>query len=103
MLTHVKTTVKSDANAKVAYKFWLARCFRNGSPEEDLFRAVCANSMKPEVIEPNSRSRQPVLKRTANGAETRLSLAPRRKSNLHTLTVSRHNSGEGCNENDTCA
>ena len=40
------TTDTSDANAALAYNFWLARCFRDGSPEEDLFRAVCANSSK---------------------------------------------------------
>ena len=51
-------TDASDANAALAYKFWLARCFRDGSPEEDLFRAVCANSTKFSV-KPRSRSRQP--------------------------------------------
>jgi replication-associated recombination protein RarA len=48
-------TVGSDANAALAYKFWLARCFHDGSPEEDLFRAVCANSMKIGVRQPPSR------------------------------------------------
>ena len=42
-------TVGSDANAALAYKFWLARCFQDGSPEEDMFRAVCANSIKVGV------------------------------------------------------
>lgn len=40
----------SNANAALAYKFWLARLFRDGTPEEDLFRAVCANSVKSETI-----------------------------------------------------
>ena len=44
MPKHQTRTDKSDANSALAYKFWLARCFRDGSPEEDLFRAVCANS-----------------------------------------------------------
>jgi hypothetical protein len=52
-------TVASDANSALAYKFWLARCFRDGSPEEDLFRAFCANSMKSGV---RSRTRQPDFK-----------------------------------------
>jgi hypothetical protein len=52
----------SDANAALAYKFWRARCFHDGSPEEDLFRAVCANSMKVGV-------RQPPSKRTATKAK----------------------------------
>jgi hypothetical protein len=41
--SHAKT-VGSEQNAALAYKLWLARCFRRGSPEEDLFRAVCINS-----------------------------------------------------------
>ncbi|HEY2016916.1 MAG TPA: hypothetical protein VGH38_25605 [Bryobacteraceae bacterium] len=28
--------------ADVAFDFWLERCFRNGSPEEDLLKAVLA-------------------------------------------------------------
>ena len=36
--------VGPDANSELAYKYWLARCFRDGSPEEDMFRAFCANS-----------------------------------------------------------
>ena len=28
--------------AALAYEFWLARGFRDGSPEEDLLRALCA-------------------------------------------------------------
>ena len=28
--------------ADLAYEFWLARGFRDGSPEEDLLRALCA-------------------------------------------------------------
>lgn len=42
-------TVGSDADSALAYKFWIARCFRGGSPEEDLFRAVCVNSMSSGV------------------------------------------------------
>ena len=42
-------TDASESHAALAYNFWLARCFRDGSPEEDLFRAVCANSMKSGV------------------------------------------------------
>lgn len=30
--------------ADLAYEFWLARRFQNGSPEEDLLRALCAVS-----------------------------------------------------------
>ena len=56
MPKHPTRTVASDANSALAYRFWLARCFRDGSPEEDLFRAVCANSMKSGV---RSRIRQP--------------------------------------------
>jgi replication-associated recombination protein RarA len=48
-------TAGSDANAALAYKFWLARCFHDGSPEEDLFRAVCANSMKIGARQPPSK------------------------------------------------
>ena len=54
----------SHANAELAYKFWLARCFRDGSPEEDLFRAVCANSMNSRITKVESISRQPS---SANG------------------------------------
>jgi hypothetical protein len=46
----------ADANAALAYKFWLARCFYEGSPEEDLFRAVCANS---GAIKPGASPRPP--------------------------------------------
>jgi hypothetical protein len=49
----------SDANAELAYKFWLERCFRDGSPEEDLFRAVCVNSMKVDLLDLSPRLRQP--------------------------------------------
>ena len=28
--------------AALAFEFWLAREFRDGSPEEDLYRALCA-------------------------------------------------------------
>jgi len=48
----------SDANAALACKFWLARCFHDGSPEEDLFRAVCANSIKPNMVKPELQSHQ---------------------------------------------
>jgi hypothetical protein len=54
----------SDANSALAFQLWLARSFRDGSPEEDLFRAMCANSMKLSVIKrrvrdrPNSKHRQ---------------------------------------------
>jgi hypothetical protein len=49
----------SDKNAALAYKFWRARCFRDGSPEEDLLRAVCANSIKskPTISKPQSKRR----------------------------------------------
>jgi hypothetical protein len=40
-----------DATAELAYKFWLERCFRDGSPEEDLFRAVCVNTMKVGLLQ----------------------------------------------------
>jgi len=55
-------SVGSDANSALAYKFWLARCFHDGSPEEDLFRAVCANSMEVGV-------RHSPLKRTETKAK----------------------------------
>ena len=45
MPTHRTKTAGADENSALAYKFWLARCFRGGSPQEDLFRAVCANSI----------------------------------------------------------
>ena len=47
-----KTKVNiAEKDAVLAYNFWLARCFRDGSPEEDLLRAVCANSIdsKPPI------------------------------------------------------
>ena len=50
-------TVESDAKAALAFEFWLARGFHDGSPEEDMFRAMCANSMKVGA-------RQPPWKRT---------------------------------------
>jgi hypothetical protein len=53
--SQARTTVP-DPNAALAYKFWLARGFRDGSPEEDLFRAVCVNSMKLSM---RSRIRKP--------------------------------------------
>jgi len=37
--------IKSKCHEKIAalaYEFWLARGFRDGSPEEDLIRALCA-------------------------------------------------------------
>jgi hypothetical protein len=37
-------TSEAEQNSALAYKLWLARRFRNGSPEEDLFRAVCINT-----------------------------------------------------------
>jgi len=52
------TTPVLDADAALAYEFWLARCFRDGSPEEDLLRAVCANSMNSGTLKPG-HSRQP--------------------------------------------
>jgi hypothetical protein len=52
---HPTRTAASDANSALAYKFWLARCFRDGSPEEDLFRAICVNSMKSGVRQPPSK------------------------------------------------
>jgi hypothetical protein len=51
----------ATANAALAYKFWLERCFRDGSPEEDLFRAVCANSLE-FAVEPRSGPRLPSSK-----------------------------------------
>jgi hypothetical protein len=48
-------TVESDANAVLAFKFWLARGFHDGSPEEDMFRAVCANSIEVGVRQPPSK------------------------------------------------
>jgi len=56
-------TVESDANSALAFNFWQARCFQDGSPEEDLFRAVCANSMKGGV---KLKSRPRNSKRTAS-------------------------------------
>jgi hypothetical protein len=46
----------SDVNAELAYKYWRARCFREGSPEEDLFRAICANSSNSTPVKPRSAS-----------------------------------------------
>jgi hypothetical protein len=53
------TPTAADANAALAYKFWGARCFRDGSPEEDLLRAVCANSInsKSTISKPRSKRR----------------------------------------------
>lgn len=39
----------SEADATLAFKLWRARFFRDGSPEEDLFRAVCSNSATVSV------------------------------------------------------
>jgi len=61
MRQHQTKASTPDANATLAYKFWKARCFRDGSPEEDLLRAVCANSMEIGVTKPNPRSRRPLL------------------------------------------
>jgi hypothetical protein len=58
----------ADAIAELAYKFWLERCFRDGSPEEDLFRAVCVNTMRVGQININSRLRQAVPEAAANEA-----------------------------------
>jgi hypothetical protein len=44
------TAADADGNAALAYSFWLARSFRDGSPEEDLFKAVCVNSNKLEAL-----------------------------------------------------
>ena len=63
MQKHQTKADASDANASLAYNFWLSRCFRDGSPEEDLFRAVCANSTKFGV-KSRSPSRQPSPKHT---------------------------------------
>ena len=46
MLKHPTTTDESKTASALAYKFWVARCVRDGSPEEDLFGVVYANSMK---------------------------------------------------------
>jgi hypothetical protein len=59
MPKHQTKTSTPDADAALAYKYWAARCFRDGSPEEDLFRAVCANSAKAGVTKPRSGSRLP--------------------------------------------
>jgi CheY-like chemotaxis protein len=59
MLKSQITKFSPERNATLAYKLWLARCFRNGSPEEDLFRAVCMNSTM-DMLELRSRSRRPV-------------------------------------------
>jgi hypothetical protein len=48
-------TVGPNADAALAYKFWLARCFQHGSPEEDMFRAVCANSIKVRLSQRPSK------------------------------------------------
>lgn len=63
MLKRSTTTPAADDNAALAYKFWLSRCFCNGSPEEDLLRAVCANSMNSGVIKLRVRSRHPSSER----------------------------------------
>jgi len=49
MAKHQALKKEPDANSALAYEFWLARCFRDGSPEEDLLRAVCVNSIKSGV------------------------------------------------------
>jgi len=59
------TATVLDVNAALACKFWLARCFRDGSPEEDLFRAVCVNSMSLELPQPAPYSERPSLKEAA--------------------------------------
>lgn len=59
MSTHRTKAVGSSANSALAYKFWVARCFRDGSPEEELFRAVCVNSINSVVTKAGSRYRQP--------------------------------------------
>ena len=66
MVNQNTRTVGSDTNAALAYKFWLARCFHDGSPEEDLFRAVCAKSMKAAIRQP--RSKRTATKAKAMGA-----------------------------------
>ena len=65
------SAVDSDANSALAYKFWLARCFRDGSPEEDMFRAVCANSMEASAIRKRSPSRQPSSNPRTSETDTR--------------------------------
>ena len=52
-------TAEAEQNSALAYKLWLARCFRNGSPEEDLFRAVCINTTIG-LTKRRPRSRRPV-------------------------------------------
>ena len=40
-----RSSIKSENQDKIAalaYKYWLARGFQDGSPEEDLMRALCA-------------------------------------------------------------
>ena len=58
-MTNKNTVISVDANATLAYKFWLERCFQDGSPEEDMFRAVCVNS---GGIKPGERLPQPLAK-----------------------------------------
>ena len=49
----------TDKDAALAYTFWRARCFREGSPEEDFLRAVCANSInsKPAAVRSRMKGR----------------------------------------------
>jgi hypothetical protein len=51
----LQKNVGSKSNAALAYKFWLARGFKDGSPEEDMFRAVCANSINVGIRRRPSR------------------------------------------------
>ena len=58
----------SDPVAELAYQFWLERCFRDGSPEEDMFRAVCANTTKAGSLNIRPRLRLPISATAPNVA-----------------------------------
>jgi hypothetical protein len=62
MPKHQTNTDATNANSALAYKFWLARNFRDGSPEEDLLRAVCVNSINSRSVKPKSRTRRRSMK-----------------------------------------
>lgn len=38
----VRPSAVSEEIADLAFRYWLARCFRNGSPEQDFLQAVLA-------------------------------------------------------------
>jgi hypothetical protein len=45
-------TGDAQSNSELAFKFWLQRRFHEGSPEEDLLRAVCANTINLVTVRP---------------------------------------------------